>query len=371
MGADPAVLEFLHWLDNTADGNLLDFADRVETMPDDQVKWLRSAWPNLKDVDPPTIRPGTIRPHCAPTAANPLQVTAFAVSVMLFVDQAAVGAERFLVFGRSPDVLRHDFPHLIRMVADLRSLLEDGSLVVLPTLEPSRLMAEMHTLGRLWPQLDFDPTDDHYLLASRSPRLMPALANAFRCILSDLATPLATDVWTREMKDALYPHQFLDPRSGHASTLVNLAAPRFELPTRELVALRRDSGALADFRSSLARSLIDFAGLPDDPDVVTKTRLIVADRLAGDMAGVLREARRSAVIAAALGTARRIGFVGLGAASGAAMAAALSAPALGTAIGAASGSAVAIAESIREALGAKQRRDAGRAIGSVISAFQG
>jgi hypothetical protein len=370
MSADPAVLRLLSWLDEISDGDLGSFANRTEDADDSQLVWLRDNWPQLEDVSPPPVKVGSIRPLCKPTYIDSLDVTRFAVSVLLYVDQAAVGAERFVIPGRSPSVLRHDFPHLIRMIRDLRSVLEDGSLVVVPTYMPSELSHEMLTLSEIWPSLNFDPFDDHNLIQRRSTLLAPALANAFRAILDERATPLATDSWTREMGAALDPGMFLDARAGRASTLVDLAAPRFNLPTRELVALRKHAGTLADFRASLSASLTDFAELPNDIDAVMRARAVVAGRLGDDLAEILAEVRKSATLSAGMGALRRIGFVGLGAAAGAAMATALSAPLLGSVVGAASGSSIALAESIRETLGARQRRAAGHAVGSVISAFE-
>lgn len=377
------VTSVLDWLDEWSDGNIHVLADRMRYASRDQVVEMVEQWP-IFTYELPRVEPGELRPLISLRRGEG-HVLPAALRLLLYSEHVVIDSQLLhphRAQGDWPNRSQHrwylaaDLPEYLHTIANLRPLIEDGSLMFTDRRDQragferdnldSYFSATERIDEHLWDYNEFPAVRG----LSGSTVLTPHLAPDLFTIIDGRATAVALSHNERLIFEAVLSSSSLDSRLAELSKLARLTVPDYQMNTQELVALRRRSQPLREFRSALRLALREVAATPETPAMVKAAQAIVADVLGTELEAVNQEARQSPLLSTLRSASRRLGLTGIGAATGAATLGSMGMPLAGALAGAATGTAINVTDSAREYSQAIRHRQDSRAVSQVLMSFR-
>lgn len=255
--------------------------------------------------DPPTLRPGTLRPYVDMAGAVEYSdLLDRAVKMLLYTPEVIVWGPEELLDAHGLEAALDVVPALVAVW----DLVEDGSLIVREMGRPLGGPAGRLDTPEVYEPLGFSASElDHWLDQATAIEMWPGKITPW--FLTERQRQVAADVIQQASVTA-------DHRVLAVSKLAALELPALSMHASDLIAVRRNSDAFGEWRQQLQAALSQVELLPDNDQWQREARAIIADAMTVYTERVRAETARSTALSKAVIGMKQMALAGIGGAVG-------------------------------------------------------
>jgi len=282
---------------------------------------------------PPAVQPGRLRPLSPRTYEDQLAIRSRTLRLLLYAHEVVTP----LPFPGSAGSMGEAGMSAVHELERLRPLIEDGSLIVweplgsttasLPVDERNQFDEDVWQVWSGEPPTSMPSTMDDHLEAVQRWGTRDTQREEYVIWHSQLIrlidwpshlTPWFASEAQRSAAERVLGQVFpaISRPALRLPRLASLELPRLELRIPDLVAVRRNGAAFAEFRQELTRALTEVELLPDDDAWTADARALIADEMTPYTDRLRREVENSSALSAAVTGVRTLTIAGIGSATG-------------------------------------------------------